>query len=111
MSLAKFAPWKIEDGKYKIKFSWKADQVVPIVDSKGLPSQARFAIALGLVKIAFKQKPYVQPDAIGTSVKLVGIQVIQASGSAGVADAGDLNEQEVAALFGKPKASRSVSRT
>ena len=56
----------------------EADQVVPIVEIEGIPSQARFLCTLALVKIAFKQKPYVQPDAIGTGVKLVGIQVIQA---------------------------------
>jgi hypothetical protein len=54
------------------------------------------------VKLAFRQKPYILKDGItyGTSLKLVGIQVIALSNSAGV-DSGDLGQDEVAALFGQ----------
>ncbi|MGA1670738.1 MAG: single-stranded DNA-binding protein, partial [Candidatus Nanopelagicaceae bacterium] len=38
----------------------------------------------------------------GTSLKLVGIQVITVNGTAGV-DTGDLDEVEVAAIFGQTK--------
>ena len=38
----------------------------------------------------------------GTSLKIVGIQVVSVGSSAGV-DTGDLDETEVAALFGQTK--------
>jgi hypothetical protein len=51
--------------------------------------------------LAFRQKPYVLKDGVtyGTSLKLVGIQVVALSGAAGV-DRGDLSDTEVAELFG-----------
>ena len=54
------------------------------------------------VKLAFKQKPYILKDGVtyGTSLKLVGIQVIAINGAAGI-DRGDLSDVEVAALFGQ----------
>jgi hypothetical protein len=54
--------------------------------------------------LAFKQKPYILRDGVtyGTSLKLVGIQVVSVNGPAGV-DTGDLGETEVAALFGQTK--------
>jgi hypothetical protein len=56
------------------------------------------------VKLAFRQKPYILRDGVtyGTSLKLVGIQVVTVGSSAGI-DAGDLGETEVAALFGQTK--------
>ena len=100
----KLEPWEeIEPGKFQVKFSWKPDQSIPIVDSEGSPITDPIPLYSGsLVKLAFRQKPYVLPDAIGTSLKLSAIQVIQASSSAGV-DRGDLNEDEAAALFGQSK--------
>ena len=100
----KFAPWEeVEEGKFQVKFSWKPDQAIPIVDSEGSPITDPIPLYSGsLVKLAFRQKPYVLPDAIGTSLKLSAIQVIQASGTAGV-DRGDLSEDEVVALFGQSK--------
>ena len=101
----KFAPWEeVEDGKFQVKFSWKPDQSIPIVDSDGTPITDEIPLFFSgsLVKLAFRQKPYVLPDAIGTSLKLSAIQVIQASGTAGV-DRGDLNGEEAAALFGQSK--------
>ena len=56
------------------------------------------------VKLAFFQKPYVLKDKVtyGTSLKLKGIQVVTLSTSAGI-DAGDMDDVDVAELFGKTK--------
>ena len=56
------------------------------------------------VKLAFRQKPYILRDGVtyGTSLKLVGVQVVTVGSAAGV-DTGDLGETEVAALFGQTK--------
>ena len=56
------------------------------------------------VKLAFFQKPYILRDGVtyGTSLKLVAIQVVSLNSSAGV-DSGDMDVEDVAALFGKTK--------
>ena len=53
------------------------------------------------VKLGFYQKPYILRDGVtyGSSLKLVGVQVVSVKGSAGV-DTGDLDANEVAELFG-----------
>ena len=53
------------------------------------------------VKLAFYQKPYILKDATtyGTSLKLVGVQVISTVNVAGVAK-GELDVEEVSNLFG-----------
>ena len=55
------------------------------------------------MKVAFRQSPYTLPDdGYGTSLKLQAIEVIKASGSAGV-DSGDMDAAEAAAMFGTSK--------
>jgi hypothetical protein len=53
------------------------------------------------VKLAFYQKPYILRDGVtyGTSLKLVGVQLIALTTDAGV-DSGDLSVTDVADLFG-----------
>ena len=53
------------------------------------------------VKLAFYQKPYILRDGVtyGTSLKLVGIQLVSINSDAGV-DSGDLSAADVADLFG-----------
>mgnify|MGYP001371160043 FL=1 len=53
------------------------------------------------VKVAFYQKPYILKDGVtyGTSLKLVGVQIVSLNSEAGV-DTGDMNAEDVAALFG-----------
>jgi hypothetical protein len=53
------------------------------------------------VKLGFYQKPYILRDGVtyGSSLKLVGVQVVSVKGEAGV-DTGDLGANEVAELFG-----------
>ena len=56
------------------------------------------------VKLAFFQKPYILKDGVtyGTSLKLKAVQVVSLSSSAGV-DTGDMDDVDVAALFGTTK--------
>ena len=103
-SVLKPEPWEeVAEGKYKVKFSWKAEAKPPIVDTEGTPiTDLDIPLYSGSqVKLAFYQKPYILKDGTtyGTSLKLVGIQVVSAKGAAGV-DAGDLDSTEVAAMFG-----------
>ena len=106
-STLKPEPWEeVSDGKYKVKFSWNEDTRPPVVDTEGTPiTDATTPVYSGsTVKLAFRQKPYILRDGVtyGTSLKLVGIQLVTINGGAGV-DTGDLGETEVAALFGQTK--------
>ena len=97
-------PWEeVADGKYKIKFSWSEDKKPPVVDTEGSPvTDTKTPLYAGsTVKLGFYQKPYILRDGVtyGSSLKLVGVQVVSVKGSAGV-DTGDLDATEVAELFG-----------
>tara|TARA_R100000322_G_scaffold58677_1_gene36172 strand:- start:528 stop:1085 length:558 start_codon:yes stop_codon:yes gene_type:complete len=98
-------PWEeVSEGKYIVKFSWNEEAKPPIVDTEGTPvTDTRTPIFSGSqVKLAFYQKPYVLKDqtTYGTSLKLVGVQVVTCNGQAGV-DTGDMAPADVADLFGK----------
>jgi len=98
-------PWEeVADGKYKLKFSWGEDKRPPVVDSEGSPVTDTKTPLYGgsTVKLGFYQKPYILRDGItyGSSLKLVGVQVVSVKSTAAV-DKGDLDDTEVANLFGK----------
>ena len=98
-------PWEeVADGKYKLKFSWNEERRPPVVDTEGSPVTNKNTPLYGgsTVKLGFYQKPYILKDGVtyGSSLKLVGVQVVSVKGDAGV-DTGELNEAEVADLFGK----------
>ena len=104
-SVLKPEPWEeVAEGKYKTKFSWNEENRPPVVDSEGTPiTNADLPVYSGSkVKLAFRQKPYILKDGVtyGTSLKLVGVQVVELNSAAGI-DRGDLGETEVAALFGQ----------
>jgi hypothetical protein len=104
-STLKPEPWEeVAEGKYKLKFSWNEERRPPVVDTEGTPLTDKRTPLYGgsTVKLGFYQKPYILKDGVtyGSSLKLVGVQVISVKGEAGV-DTGDLDANEVADLFGK----------
>ena len=104
-STLKPEPWEeVAEGKYKIKFSWNEDTRPPVVDTEGTQvTDTKAALYAGsTVKLGFYQKPYILRDGVtyGSSLKLVGVQVVSVKGEAGV-DTGDLDADAVAELFGK----------
>lgn len=106
-STLKPEPWEeVAEGSYKVKFSWNEENKPPIVDTEGtVITDANLPIFAGSqVKIAFYQKPYILRDGVtyGTSLKLVGVQLVSINGGAGV-DTGDMAADDVAALFGTTK--------
>ena len=103
-STLKPEPWEeVADGKYKIKFSWNEEKRPPVVDTEGSPvTDKKTPLYAGsTVKLGFYQKPYILRDGVtyGSSLKLVGVQVVSVKGDAGV-DTGDLDATEVTELFG-----------
>ena len=105
-STLKPEPWEeVSDGKYKIKFSWNEDNRPPVVDTEGTQvTDVKTPLYAGsTVKLGFYQKPYILRDGVtyGSSLKLVGVQVVELNKEAAGTDSGDLDETQVADLFGK----------
>jgi len=103
-STLKPEPWEeVTEGQYKIKFSWNEDSKPPVVDTEGthITDESIPMYSGSRVKLAFYQKPYILKDGVtyGTSLKLVGVQLVALNNSAAV-DTGDMAAEDVAALFG-----------
>jgi len=103
-STLKPEPWEeVSKGQYKVKFSWNEDSKPPVVDTEGthITDESIPLYSGSRVKLAFYQKPYILKDGVtyGTSLKLVGVQLVSLA-SAGIADTGDMAAEDVAALFG-----------
>ena len=97
---------EVAEGKYKIKFSWGEDKKPPVVDTEGMPVTDTKTPLYGgsTVKLGYYQKPYILRDGVtyGSSLKLVGVQVVKLNTEAGVKE-DDLSTEQVADLFGKSK--------
>jgi hypothetical protein len=104
-SVLKPEPWEeVAGNKFKVKFSWNEESRPPVVDTEGTPvtDENTPMYSGSRVKLAFYQKPYILKDGVtyGTSLKLVGVQLVSLNSGAGV-DTGDMAAEDVAALFGK----------
>ena len=104
-STLKPEPWEeVTEGQYKVKFSWNEESRPPVIDTEGthITDDNTPMYAGSRVKLAFYQKPYILRDGVtyGTSLKLVGVQLVSLNTAAGV-DTGDMSAENVAALFGK----------
>ena len=108
-------PWEeVADGKYKIKFSWGEDRRPGVVDTEGTPVTDTKTPLYGgsTVKLGFFQKPYILKDGVtyGSSLKLLGVQVIAIKEGAGV-DTETMDDADVADLFGKTEGFRAPTET
>ena len=52
------------------------------------------------VRIVCQQTPYTKP-AMGTTIKVLGVQIVELVSGNGAVDSGDLSAADVAAMFGK----------
>ena len=108
-------PWEeVAEGKYKLKFSWNEERRPPVVDTEGTPITDTKTPLYGgsTVKLGFYQKPYILKDGVtyGSSLKLVGVQVVELNKEAAGVDSGDLIETEVADLFGKTSGFKAAAQ-
>ena len=104
-SVLKPEPWEeVADGQYKVKFSWNEENKPPVVDTEGTPvtDEATPVYSGATVKVAFYQKPYILKDGVtyGTSLKLLGVQLVSLNAKAGI-DTGNMKAEDVTELFGK----------
>lgn len=53
------------------------------------------------VRLIVQQKPYSMGTNVGTSLRVLGVQIIELATGNGAVDSGDLSVEDVAALFGK----------
>ena len=88
-SVLKPEPWEeVAEGQYKVKFSWNEETKPPVVDTEGTHITDENTPMYGgsTVKLAFYQKPYILKDGVtyGTSLKLVGVQLVSVKAGAGV---------------------------
>ena len=114
-SLCKPEPWEeVAEGQFKIKFSWNEENRPAVVDTEGtvLTDENLPVYSGSRVKLAFYQKPYILKDGVtyGTSLKLIGVQIVALGNQAGV-DTGDMPTDDVAALFGKTEGFKAADPT
>ena len=103
-STLKPTPWEeVAKGKTKVKFSWSEDKKPPVVDTEGTLLTNKETPLYGgtTVKLGFYQKPYILKDGVtyGSSLKLVGVQVVELNNEAGV-NTDELSTDQVSELFG-----------
>ena len=76
------------------------------VDSTGAPIERSVLkdVRKGTkVNIIVDQKPYCMGSNVGTSMKVIGVQIIELATGNGAVDSGDLSAEEVAGMFGAVK--------
>lgn len=76
------------------------------VDSTGLPIEKAVLkdVRKGTkVNLIVQQKPYCVGSNAGTSLRVIGVQIIELATGNGAVDSGDLSAEEVAGMFGTVK--------
>ena len=53
------------------------------------------------VNLIVDQKPYCMGSNVGTSMRVIGVQIVEMVSGNGASDSGDLSSDEVASMFGK----------
>ena len=93
-----------DEGLVKISYGGDTGRPEPVwVDTEGAPIERSVLkdVRKGTkVRIIVQQKPYTKP-AMGTTLKVMGIQIIELATGSGAVDSGDMSVDDVAALFGK----------
>ena len=99
-----------ENGFVKVSYGGESTSpMFPWVDTDGVPIDLDTQIWKGtVVKLIIDLKPYVFGPKVGCSLKVRGAQILKLV-SGGGSDSGGLDEDSVAALFGKTEGFKSGS--
>ena len=93
------------DDEGLVKYAYDGDTGRPspvFVDTSGDPIEKAVLkdVRKGTkVRIIVQQKPYTKP-AMGTTLKVLGIQIVELATGTGAVDSGELSASDVAAMFG-----------
>ena len=100
-----------EDGLVKVSYGGDSSApMFPWVDTDGNPVDLNTQIWKGsVVKLIVDLKPYVYGNKAGSSLKVRGAQVIKLVSSGGGSDSGELEAEDLAALFGKSEGFKTGS--
>ena len=97
-------PPKLDDqGLVKISFGGETGRTCIFIDTEGqpIPVPVLKQVSKGTkVRIIAQHSPYSKP-ALGTTLKVLGVMIIELKTFGGAADSGDLRVEDVASLFGK----------
>lgn len=99
-----FAPWDDQGlAGYSYGEARPSNPIPVFVDTTGAPvemSVLRDIRKGSKVRLIIQHKPYSMPGKIGTSIKVVGCQIVELVTGNGAVDSGDLSVDDVAAMFG-----------
>lgn len=92
-----------DEGLVKYSFDGDTGRARPVfVDTSGDPVGLDIlkTVSRGSkVKVACQQVPYTKP-AMGTTLRVLGVQIVQLAAANGAVDSGSMSTEDVAALFG-----------
>ena len=83
--------------------SRKAKPEPVFVDTNGEPIEKSVLMTVRKgtkVNIIVDQKPYAMGPNVGTSMRVIGVQIVELASGNGAVDSGDLSVEDVAAMFG-----------
>jgi hypothetical protein len=100
-----------EQGLVKISFGGETGRTCIFIDTEGqpIPVPVLKQVSKGTkVRIIAQHSPYSKP-ALGTTLKVLGVMIIELKTFGGAADSGDLSVEDVASLFGKVEGFKASS--
>ena len=99
-----FAPWDDEGLAGYSYGEARPNNPIPVfVDTTGEPvemSVLRDIRRGSKVRLIIQHKPYSLPGKIGTSIKVVGCQIVELVTGNGAVDSGDLSAEDISSMFG-----------
>jgi hypothetical protein len=99
-----FAPWDDEGLAGYSYGEARPNNPIPVfVDTTGEPvemSVLRDIRKGSKVRLIIQHKPYSLPGKIGTSIKVVGCQIVELVTGNGVVDSGNLSAEDISSMFG-----------
>lgn len=101
-----------EEGVCKYSYGGDTGRPDPVfVDTDGAPIEKSVlqSVRKGTkVRLIVQQSPYTKPS-IGTTLKVLGVQIIELAAGNGLVDSGDLSADDVAEIFGTVKGFKASS--